>query len=81
MAIKLKHIILYLGLWIFTTSSAYYFGTMKPNQKKIKPWKPAMEFKVIKLPREEPPDTSQLLNEYIGEVQTKEEKSNGERKV
>ena len=33
MAIKLKHIILYLGLWIFTTSSAYYFGTMKPNQK------------------------------------------------
>ena len=53
---------------------------MKPNQKKVKPWKPAKEFRVIKLPREEPPDTSQLLNEYIGEVQTKEEKSNGERK-
>ena len=33
MAIKLKHIILYLGLWIFTTSSAYYFGTMNPNPK------------------------------------------------
>ena len=33
MAIKLKHIIFYLGLWILTTSSAYYFGTMHPNQK------------------------------------------------
>ena len=53
---------------------------MKPNQKKIKSWKPAKEFRVIKLPREEPPDTSQLLNEYIVEVQTKEEKPNGERK-
>ena len=37
---------------------------MKTNQKKIKPWKPATEFKVIKLPREEPPAASQLLNEY-----------------
>ena len=53
--------------------------SMKPNQKKVKPWKPA-KVRVIKLPREEPPDTSQLLNEYIGEVQTKEEKPNGERK-
>ena len=52
----------------------------KSNQKKIKPWKPAKEFRVIKLPREEPPDTSQLLNEYIGEVHTREEKSNGKRK-
>lgn len=33
MAIKLKHIILYLGLWIATVSSAYYFGTMHPNPK------------------------------------------------
>ena len=33
MAIKLKHIIFYLGLWIITVSSAYYFGTMHPNQK------------------------------------------------
>ena len=52
----------------------------KSNQKKIKPWKPAKEFRVIKLPREEPPDASQLLNEYIGEVHTREEKPNGERK-
>ena len=35
MAIKLKHIMLYLGLWILTTSSAYYFGTFKPNQRVI----------------------------------------------
>ena len=48
----------------------------KSNQKKVKPWKPAKEFKVIRLPREEPPDTSQLLNEYIGEVNQTKEKSN-----
>ena len=53
---------------------------MNPNQKKIKPWKPAKEFKVIKLPREEPPSSSELIQEYIGEVQTKEEKPNGKRK-
>ena len=53
---------------------------MNPNQKKVKPWKPDKEFNVIKLPREEPPDTSQLLNVYIGEVDTREEKSNGKRK-
>ena len=52
----------------------------KSNQKKIKPSKPAKEVRDIKLPREEPPDTSQLLNEYIGEVHTREEKSNGKRK-
>ena len=38
---------------------------------------PAKEFRIIKLPREEPPDTSQLLNEYIGEVNQTKEKSNG----
>ena len=44
---------------------------MNPNQKKIKPWKPAKEFKVIKLPREEPPSSSELIQEYIGEVNQK----------
>jgi len=37
---------------------------MKPSKKKIKHWIPAKEFKVIKLPREEPPDSSGLLNEH-----------------
>ena len=43
----------------------------KSNQKKVKPWKPAKEFKVIKLPREEPPSSSELIQEYIGEVNQK----------
>ena len=44
---------------------------MNPNQKKVKPWKPAKEFRVIRLPREEPPSSSELIQEYIGEVNQK----------
>lgn len=47
------------------------------KSKNPKDWVPAKEFRIIKLPREEPPDTSQLLNEYIGEVNQTKEKSNG----
>ena len=46
------------------------------KSKNPKDWVPAKEFRIIKLPREEPPDTSQLLNEYIGEVNQTKEKSN-----
>ena len=36
MAIKLKHIILYVLLWVLTTASAFYVGTYFPNKKTIR---------------------------------------------
>ena len=36
MAIKLKHITLYILLWVFTTASAFYIGTYYPNKKTIR---------------------------------------------
>lgn len=36
MAIKLKHITLYVLLWVLTTASAFYVGTYFPNKKTIR---------------------------------------------
>jgi|TARA_S200000501_G_scaffold56409_1_gene46611 hypothetical protein len=48
--------------------------------KNPKDWVPAKEFRIIKLPREEPMSTAQLLKGYIKGVDKKEKKTNGKRK-